>query len=224
MYKVAIAAGEMRNSRACDCVTAVPVYCSVPIQWVMTSVTVDGQGWTTFDAATETVDLTAALASATNGVAVSVDVTYKDKAQALVAHKTDDVQIAPTPPPAPKVFTVNFITDVDRESEIPVVVTRSWAPLGADRFYAAVQDGFYNHSAFFRVVPANSTDCHFTCGGIVQFGISGNKTMNAKWLNSKIKDDPVKQSNTVGRINFADAGPNTRSTELVFMVRNHRSA
>lgn len=194
------------------------LYCSVPIQWVMTSVTVNGQAWSTFDVTSETVDLTAALASASNGVAVSVDVTYKDKTRAVAARKTDDTQMPP-PPPAPKVFTVTFTTDVEPEGEIPVVVTRSWAPLGADRFYAAVRDGFYNHSAFFRIVPANSTGCHLTCGGIVQFGISGNKTMNAKWLNAQIKDDPVTQSNTAGRINFADAGPNTRSTELVFMVR-----
>lgn len=42
--------------------------------------------------------------------------------------------------------------------------------------------------------------------------------MNQKWLNSPIKDDPVLQSNVAGVINFADAGPNTRSTELVFML------
>jgi hypothetical protein len=33
-------------------------------------------------------------------------------------------------------------------------VTRSLSPLGADRFYALVKAGFYNNSAFFRVVPA----------------------------------------------------------------------
>ena len=76
----------------------------------MTSVTVNGQAWTTFDATTETVDLTAALASVSNGAAVSVDVAYKDKrpppaaAAAAAARKTDDTQMPP-PPPAPKVFT-----------------------------------------------------------------------------------------------------------------------
>jgi len=34
-----------------------------------------------------------------------------------------------------------------------VQVNRALAPLGADRFYALVQAGFYNNSAFFRVVP-----------------------------------------------------------------------
>jgi hypothetical protein len=170
----------------------------------MTSVTVNGQAWSTFDVTSETVDLTAALASASNGVAVSVDVTYKDKTRAVAARKTDDTQMPP-PPPAPKVFTVTFTTDVEPEGEIPVVVTRSWAPLGADRFYAAVRDGFYNHSAFFRIVPANSTGCHLTCGGIVQFGISGNKTMltlgrtrappsSSSWYARTIVDLPLSSS------------------------------
>lgn len=187
---------------------------------MMTSVTVDGSPWTAFDADAETVDLTTALAAVPLAVATNVVVTYKDKQQSVLMHKTDDdlVHALPPPPPSPSVFTVTFTTDVKPAGEIPVVVTRSWAPLGADRFFAAVQDGFYNNSAFFRVVPANSSGCHLTCGGIVQFGISGNKAMNAKWLHSPIKDDPVIQSNTAGKINFADAGPNTRSTELVFMV------
>ena len=69
---------------------AVLVYCSVPIQWVMTSVTVNGQAWSTFDVPSETVDLTAALASVSNGVAVSVDVTYKDNRREVAARKTGD--------------------------------------------------------------------------------------------------------------------------------------
>lgn len=32
-------------------------------------------------------------------------------------------------------------------------VNRSLTPLGVDRFYALVNDGFYNMSALFRVVP-----------------------------------------------------------------------
>lgn len=39
----------------------------------------------------------------------------------------------------------------------------AWAPLGADHFYALVQDGFYTEAAFFRVVP----------NFVVQFGIAG---------------------------------------------------
>ena len=126
------------------------------------------------------------------------------------------------PPPAPSTFTVTLFTDVSSDvesaSDISVTVTRSWAPRGADRFYALVQAGFYNESAFFRVVTPNMTGCVLTCGGIVQFGISGSRALNDEWLDAAIKDDPVTQSNTAGMVNYADAGPNTRSTELVFML------
>jgi hypothetical protein len=38
-------------------------------------------------------------------------------------------------------------------ADIVVQVVRAWAPIGADHFYALVQDGFYTEAAFFRVVP-----------------------------------------------------------------------
>ncbi len=108
--------------------------------------------------------------------------------------------------PAPESYEVTFETDVKAASpsSIVVAVNRSLAPIGADNFYACVQDGFYNNSAFFRVVP----------GFVVQFGISGSKDENQKWLHKSIKDDKVLASNTVGTLVYADAGPNTRSTQL----------
>lgn len=97
---------------------------------------------------------------------------------------------------APPNYEVTFFTDVKgAESEIVVAVKRSEAPLGADNFFACVQDGFYNESAFFRVVP----------GFVVQFGIAGSKAENQKWLHKSIKDDPVVGSNTVGTLVYADA-------------------
>jgi len=107
---------------------------------------------------------------------------------------------------APATFTVTFSTDVkpSADSSFDVAVNRSWAPLGADRLYAAVNDGFYDNSAFFRVVPKF----------VVQFGISGSATENKKWLHNKIKDDPVLVSNTLGTVVFATAGPDTRTTQL----------
>merc|ERR1719400_2911122 len=105
--------------------------------------------------------------------------------------------------PAPDVFTAHLLTDIS-DSPITVQVNRSLAPLGADRFYALVQDGFYDQSALFRVVP----------GFVLQFGISGNSTLNEKWLHNEITDDPVVGSNTRGTISYATAGPNTRTTQL----------
>merc|ERR1712004_295339 len=63
---------------------------------------------------------------------------------------------------APNLFTVHFHTDIS-DTPISIQVNRTLAPLGSDRFYQLVQDGFYNQSALFRVVP----------GFVLQFGISG---------------------------------------------------
>jgi hypothetical protein len=132
----------------------------------------------------------------------------------------------PPPPPAPSTFTVTFFTDVKSTADvgagdIAVTVTRSWAPIGADRFYAAVNAGFYNKSAFFRVVAPNASGCVMTCGGIVQFGISGSKSMNDQWLHSSIKDDPVTQSNTAGmvRTNLIRPAVPVQEKALCFLPR-----
>merc|ERR1711892_797336 len=103
------------------------------------------------------------------------------------------------PPLCPCIFAADI-------SATPVIikVTRSLAPLGADRFYALVKDGSYDESALFRVVP----------GFVLQFGISGSSEQNEKWLHSPIKDDPVIGSNTRGTITFATAGPDTRTSQV----------
>ena len=113
-------------------------------------------------------------------------------------------------------------------------MNRSLAPLGSDRFYDLAQDGFFNQNALFRVVP----------GFILQFGISGflsffvsegdtyyiyfcifhpgNSSMNEKWLNNKIKDEPVIGSNTRGTISFATNGPDSRTSEVDEKKYNHK--
>jgi len=85
-----------------------------------------------------------------------------------------------------------------------VQVTRDWAPNGADRFYNLVKNGYYKDIAFFRVVA----------GFMAQFGIHGDPKLNTVWRDASIPDDPVKSSNTRGRITFATRGPNTRTVQL----------
>jgi peptidyl-prolyl cis-trans isomerase A (cyclophilin A) len=85
-----------------------------------------------------------------------------------------------------------------------VAVTRAWAPLGADRFYNLVKARYYEEAAFFRVVP----------GFVVQFGLHADPRVNGVWEAARIADDPVKETNRRGRITFATAGPNTRTTQL----------
>jgi peptidyl-prolyl cis-trans isomerase A (cyclophilin A) len=102
---------------------------------------------------------------------------------------------------APEVFKAQFTTT---KGDFVVEVHRDWAPLGADRFYNLVKNGFFTNAAFFRVVK----------GFVVQFGLSANPAVNKVWQNANIKDDPVKQSNKHGNLVFATAGPNTRTTQL----------
>ena len=102
---------------------------------------------------------------------------------------------------APDQYEVTFKTTA---GDFVVSVTRSWAPLGADRFYNLVEHGFFTDASFFRVVP----------GFVVQFGLNANPKVNAAWEKAAIKDDPVTQSNHTGFLTFATAGPNTRTTQL----------
>ena len=102
---------------------------------------------------------------------------------------------------APAMYKAQFTTT---KGDFVVEVHRDWAPLGADRFYNLVKNGFFTNAAFFRVVP----------GFVVQFGLNANPAVNQVWQKANIIDDPVKQSNKRGTITFATAGPNTRTTQL----------
>jgi len=102
---------------------------------------------------------------------------------------------------APDEYGVKLATS---QGDIIIFVNRKSAPLGADRFHQAVKQGFYDECRFFRVVPKF----------VVQFGINGDPKIQTKWRESRIKDDPVKATNTRGTLTFATAGPGTRTTQL----------
>ena len=50
----------------------------------------------------------------------------------------------------------------------------------------------------------------------------GNSSMNEKWLNNKIKDEPVIGSNTRGTISFATNGPDSRTSVVDEKKYNHK--
>jgi peptidyl-prolyl cis-trans isomerase A (cyclophilin A) len=103
---------------------------------------------------------------------------------------------------APPVYRAKFTTT---KGDFVVEVTRAWSPLGADRFYNLVKNGFYNNASFFRVLP----------GFVVQFGIPANPAVGKAWANANIKDEPVVGSNKKGTLTFAKSSmPNSRTTQV----------
>lgn len=105
-------------------------------------------------------------------------------------------------------FTVQFSSTAGK---FTIEVNRAWSPVGADRFYKLVKDGFYDQAGFFRVVP----------NFMVQFGLAAEPTMTAKWSKT-IQDDPVVKSNLRGYVTFAKTGaPNSRSGQIFISYKDN---
>jgi peptidyl-prolyl cis-trans isomerase A (cyclophilin A) len=117
-------------------------------------------------------------------------------------HKAPMLNPALYKAPAPPTFKAKFSTT---KGVFVVEVTRSWAPLGADRFYNLVKGGYFDGGPFYRVMG----------GFMAQFGFSPNPAVSKVWDKATIKDDPVLQSNKRGFITFAKTdAPNSRTTHL----------
>ena len=106
---------------------------------------------------------------------------------------------------APDVYKVKLATT---KGDMTVEVNRAWSPNGADRFYNLVKIGYYDDTAFFRVIG----------GFMAQIGIHGDPAVNAKWRTASIQDDPsAGRSNKLGYVTFAKTGmPNSRTTQIFF--------
>jgi peptidyl-prolyl cis-trans isomerase A (cyclophilin A) len=113
----------------------------------------------------------------------------------------------PFPPKGPDEYWVKFDTT---RGDVIVEVHRAWSPYGADRFYELVKSGFYDECKFFRVA-----------GFVVQFGISGDPQVSAKWHDANIPDDKFdwkdknRKTNNRGYVSFAKSQmPNSRTTQI----------
>jgi len=94
---------------------------------------------------------------------------------------------------------------------IVIAVHRDWAPRGSDRFLELVSAGYFDDSRFFRVVK----------GQWAQFGINKDPKVSTAWREKTIPDDPRGQSNTRGRVAFAFAVPNGRTTQIYISLRDN---
>jgi len=109
---------------------------------------------------------------------------------------------------APPTFQAAFDTSKGR---FVVEVHREWAPIGADRFYNLVKNGFFDDVRFFRVIE----------GQLAQFGMHGNPKVQEAWRDAVVRDDPVRHGNVRGSVSFASRGPNTRTTQLFINLRDN---
>jgi peptidyl-prolyl cis-trans isomerase A (cyclophilin A) len=103
---------------------------------------------------------------------------------------------------APDVYRARFETS---KGPFVIEVHREWAPLGGDRFYNLVKNGFYDGTRFFRVRP----------GFMAQFGLNGDPGIQAAWQRASLRDEPPAKSNTRGYVSFTkESLPNTRFTQI----------
>ena len=110
---------------------------------------------------------------------------------------------------APATYKAAFDTSV---GTFVITVHRAWAPLGADRFYNLVKNGFFDETRFFRVVP----------NFMVQFGINGDPAIASAWMPARLKDDPSSgHSNKKGYVTFATSGPNSRTTQVFINFKDN---
>ena len=92
----------------------------------------------------------------------------------------------------------------------PVVMRlhREWSPLGYDRAVELFEQGFFDHSHFFRPVP----------DFLVQFGITYSKEDKLRsFMSQPIPDDPQLDPRIPfeqGTMSFAGSGPNSRTTQM----------
>lgn len=115
---------------------------------------------------------------------------------------------AETATAAPATYRVQLHTT---KGDAVILVHRDWSPRGADRFYELTKAGFYNDNAFFRVIP----------GFIIQWGINGNPSVNRRWTDNTIPDDPPKVSNKIGTVVFAKTPqPDSRTTQVFINLRD----
>ena len=103
---------------------------------------------------------------------------------------------------APDAFRVKLETT---KGDVVILVNRSWAPNGVDRFYNLVKVGYFDDVAFYRVIR----------GFMAQCGFNADPAVSAAWSRATISDDPVMQANTRGMVTFAQPPrPNARTTQF----------
>jgi len=93
-----------------------------------------------------------------------------------------------------------------------VRVQPQWAPVGARRFRRLLEDNVFISARFFRVIK----------GFAAQFGIPGDPLVAATWRRKVLPDDTVRVTNKRGRLSYAAAGPDSRTTQIFINLGGNR--
>jgi peptidyl-prolyl cis-trans isomerase A (cyclophilin A) len=132
-----------------------------------------------------------------------------EKAKEAAPAAKPEAAAKPEPSRIPDTYTVQFATT---RGNFVVEVHRAWAPIGAERFYDLVKDGYYDGCKFFRVIP----------NFVAQWGIAATPAKTKKW-DKPIKDDAVARTNKLGSIVYATAGRDTRTTQVFINLRSNQN-
>lgn len=108
----------------------------------------------------------------------------------------------------PDSFVIRFETS---RGSFDVMARKAWAPIGVDRLYTLVRDGYYDGARFYRVVR----------DFVAQFGMASDPRVTAAWRLRAIADEPVHHSNVRATIAYARGGRDTRSTQLYINIKNN---
>jgi cyclophilin family peptidyl-prolyl cis-trans isomerase len=112
---------------------------------------------------------------------------------------------------APDSFLVSVMTS---KGEFVAKAHRDWSPAAVDRFYELVKGGVWNEARIFRVVPQF----------VAQWGLTGDSAKDNVWMSRPVPDEPVKVSNTKGRISFARGGPRSRTLQVFINLSDNSSS
>ena len=109
---------------------------------------------------------------------------------------------------APEIYRAKLETS---KGPFVIEVHRAWAPLGVDRFYNLVKNGFYDDCRFFRVIDRL----------IAQVGIHGDTAIQSAWATAVIPDDSRRETFRRGYVALASAGPHSRSTQFFIALASN---
>lgn len=119
---------------------------------------------------------------------------------------------------SPANFTVRFtfsgLTNGSLPAFVDVRFTRSLSPLGVDRVYTLLSQGYYNANGVVRIERREIDNRPF----VVQFGLAADPGLAAQWWQNFIADEPRQLSNRRGTVALAGnwLTANSRAAMLFF--------